>query len=158
MEAKKAAVAALNGELWRVTEQFRRGFARVIDPGRYGVLTTVAAHDGIRPTEIAEALDMVPSSVSRHVAALASEHLVELIGNPHDRRSSLVQVTEAGRETLRRFDETGRDASAAVLADWSTADVRALTDLLRRLAEAWDSRGAGNVRPGRLGPDDTHQP
>jgi len=136
-----------------VTEQFRRGFGRVIDPGRYGVLKITAGHDGIRPTEISEALDMVPSSVTRHLAALGSEGLVEMAGNPQDRRSSLARITATGRATLRHFEEGGIDASAAVLADWSDAEVETLTRLLRRLVAAWEARGATSRRPGRLGPE-----
>ena len=60
-------IRALNTALWRMSEQYRRGFSRVIDPGRYGVLNSVAAHEVIRPTEVADELDMVPSSVSRHL-------------------------------------------------------------------------------------------
>ncbi len=72
--------------------------------GRYGVLNIIAAQELMRPTEIADELDMMPSSVSRHLQALLAEGLVAVSGNPDDRRSSLVTSTDTGRAPLERFE------------------------------------------------------
>jgi DNA-binding MarR family transcriptional regulator len=144
-------IRALNTALWRMSEQYRRGFSRVIDPGRYGVLNIVAAHELIRPTEIADELDMVPSSVSRHLQALAADGLVAVDGNPDDRRSSLVTVTDAGRAALERFEEGGVAASRTVMADWTRGEIVELTSAVLRLIESWERHGSAARRPGQLG-------
>ena len=151
MEANDLELRNLNTALWRTTEQFRRGFGRVIDPARYGVLNVVAAHDFVRPTEIADELDLVPSSVSRHLQALVDVDYVAVSGNPDDRRSSLVSITDGGRAALERFDAGGVAASRHVLADWSRDEIVGLTEALTRLIDAWDHGGAKARKPGRLG-------
>lgn len=151
MEATDRELRTLNTVLWRLSEQYRRGFARVIDPSRYGVLNVVAANDSIRPTEIADALDLVPSSVSRHLQVLAEDGLVDFSGNPDDRRSSLISITDAGRAALDRFDAGGVAASRDVLAGWTRSEVVDLTAALLRLIDAWEQGGARARRPGRLG-------
>jgi DNA-binding MarR family transcriptional regulator len=146
-------IRTLNAALWRMTEMYRRGFGKVIDPGRYGVLNCVAAHDSIRPTEIADELDLIPSSVSRHLQALAADGLVEVSGNPDDRRSSLVTISSAGRAALERFEAGGVAASRAVMSDWTRDEIVALTTAIERLIDAWDQRGESARQPGRLGRD-----
>ena len=155
MEATNQELKDLNAALWRVTEQFHRGFSRVIDPARYGILNAVAAHGEIRPTEIAEELDLVPSSVSRHLQALVEAEFVTVSGNPGDRRSSLVAITDQGRAALDQFDQGGVEASKAVLSDWSRSDIVTLTTALTRLTEAWGKQGDSARRPGRLGRDNS---
>ena len=156
MEANNDELGAFNTAVWRMVESFRRGFGQVVDPVRYGVLRMVAEGPA-RPTEIAFALDVVPSSVTRAVRALADDGLVAVEANPEDRRSSLVAITDRGRARLRRFDETGLAVTASVMADWSREDVRQLTALLERLIGTWETRGASRRRPGRLGRRETEK-
>jgi DNA-binding MarR family transcriptional regulator len=141
----------LNTALWTVSEAYRRGFSEVIDPSRYGVLRVVVEADGLRPSEIAERLDILPSSVTRHVQLLSDAGMVVTSNNPEDKRSSLVRATEPGRQALAGFDDVGVQASAAVLSDWTEDDILHLTRLLNRLVEAWNSRGRHVRRPGQLG-------
>jgi DNA-binding MarR family transcriptional regulator len=151
VEANSSDIRTLNGALWRMVESFRRGFSQVVDPVRYGVLQTVAAEGRVRPTEIALALDVVPSSVTRAVQALAEDGLVALEANPDDGRSSFVVISERGRARLRRFEDDGVAVTAAVMADWSRDDLRQLTALLERLTSTWEAHGPSKRRPGRLG-------
>lgn len=149
MEANRDEIRALNGVTWRMVNAMQRGFAKVVDPVRFNVLRLVFDRGSLRPTEIAAALDLLPSSVTRHVQALSDLGFLTTVANPADARSSLVAVTDAGRAELARFDEVGVDASAAVLAAWPASDVRRLTSLLDRLVSSWEEHGAAARRPAR---------
>jgi DNA-binding MarR family transcriptional regulator len=149
MEANRDDVRDLNGVTWRMVNAFQRGFAKVVDPARLNVLRLVADRGDLRPTEIAAELEALPSSVTRHVQALEELGFVATVANPADARSSLVTVTDAGRAELNRFDETGVDATLAVLEDWQAEDVRQLTTLLSRLVDSWEQHGATARRPAR---------
>jgi DNA-binding MarR family transcriptional regulator len=151
MPVPQQQLAELNEALFRVTESYRRGFAQVIDPSRYAVLKTIVTADRIRPIEVAEQLDILPSSVTRHVRALADAGLVSAVGHDTDRRSSVLSPTAAGRAALRQFESVGVAASAQVLSAWTVDDLRTLTGLLGRLADDWQRAGERARRPAELG-------
>jgi DNA-binding MarR family transcriptional regulator len=142
---------ALNRGLHRLVDSFRRGFSQVTDPVAYGILHLLADGGLIRPTELATALDVIPSSVTRALQALADDGLIRIDANPNDGRSSLVAITATGRDELRQFDEVGVAVSGRVLADWNQPDVQQLTSLLQRLIDDWEREAARHSRPGRLG-------
>lgn len=144
-------LAELNAALLVVSESFRRGFARVVDPSRYFVLHDIVNHDGVRPIEIADRLDILPSSVTRHVGALVDAGFVEALGNPHDRRSSILRSTEAGVTALGGFDAAGVTASGQVLNGWEPAEIASLTALLLKLRDSWSEHGDRARTPRDLG-------
>lgn len=145
------SLADLNSALLTVCEEFRRGFAKVVDPSRYLVLRAIVRGGGRRPIEVADQLDMLPSSVTRHSQALLEAGLIHVQGNPDDRRSSLLQSTENGARLLAEFDATGVEASRQVLGGWDPAEIDTLTALLLKLSDAWDRQGAAARRPRDIG-------
>ncbi|MFI9510136.1 MarR family winged helix-turn-helix transcriptional regulator [Nocardia sp. NPDC052566] len=141
MEANKDQMSQLARTVIRFTEATRQGTSRVYDPVRVGVLQHAAESGPLRAGELAERLDALPSSITRHVQALAESGLVTTAPDPADRRAVLVEVTEAGRTELNQFMELGDQVFAAVIADWSAEDVATLDRLLTRLLEAWAETG-----------------
>lgn len=123
-----------------------RGMAQNFDVTKLGTLTIVARGE-VRPTAIAEELDVNPSSVTRQVAALEEEGLVESLLDPSDARARLVRLTDAGAAQLERWAKRGVDTFAEVVADWPAEDLRQLATLLNRLREDWAVRNAS--RSGR---------
>jgi len=151
MQASNDDFRALNRALHRLVESFRRGFSQATDPVGYGILQLLDELGLSRPTELAATLDVIPSSVSRAVQALAEDGLVRVDANPNDGRSSLIAITDPGRDELRQFDEVGVTVSASVMANWSQSDVQQLTSLVQRLIDDWERAAASHIRPGRLG-------
>lgn len=141
MEANKAQVADLARTVGRFGEALRRGQERAFDPVRVGVLAFVVERERARPGEIAEELDVLPSSVTRHVQALVEAGYLVVETDPADRRASIVEATDAGRDQARQFAEAGIAVFQAVIADWSAEDVVTLTGLLDRMIEDWAARG-----------------
>jgi DNA-binding MarR family transcriptional regulator len=97
------------------------------------LLEVVAAHEGIRPSVIADHLQVDRSFVGRRVRDCEQAGFVSVAADPGDGRASVVRIEPAGTAELRRLGELNRDRFARVLADWDPADLGALTDLLTRL-------------------------
>lgn len=142
MQASKTEAAGLAQTVTRMIEAARRGQAKAFDPVRVGVLTVAIDRGPLRAGAIAEELDVLPSSVTRHVQALQEAGLAVTRTDPADKRASLVEATEAGREQAARFREAGTAVFAAVIADWPAEDVVRLTELLDRLIGSWAAHGA----------------
>ncbi|MEV0246077.1 MarR family winged helix-turn-helix transcriptional regulator [Nocardia sp. NPDC050712] len=157
MEANKDLVERLSRTIIRFAEATRQGTSRVYDPVRVGVLQHAAESGPIRAGELAERLDALPSSITRHVQVLAESGLVSTAPDPADRRAVLIEVTDAGRAELRQFLETGDQVLAAVIDEWSAEDVATLDRLLNRMLADWATTGpahqqrATKRRPGKFG-------
>jgi DNA-binding MarR family transcriptional regulator len=96
-----------------------------------------------RSSALAAAVCVDPSTVSRQIGDLVDLGLVERRADPHDGRATLLAATGAGEARYRLLQEQRDRAFALMLADWSTDDVRALVDLLRRLNDTLvDSRAS----------------
>jgi DNA-binding MarR family transcriptional regulator len=123
-----------------------RGMARAFDVNRVGLLRIVVERGAIMPGEAAAILDLPASSVTRHAQALADAGQVRMERNPADARSCLLRPTGAGRAELDALDEAGAEVFAGVVADWSDADIRAMTRLAERLNASWATQGARHQR------------
>ncbi|QLY29382.1 MarR family winged helix-turn-helix transcriptional regulator [Nocardia huaxiensis] len=157
MQANKDEVSRLARTTSRFAEAMRQGTTRAYDPVRVGVLQAAVEAGPLRAGEIAERLDALPSSITRHVQALMDSGLVITSPDPADRRAVLVEATEAGRAELEKFLEVGDQVFGAVIAEWPAEDVVTLTRLLDRLIESWGAAGAQQQqratkrRPGGFG-------
>jgi DNA-binding MarR family transcriptional regulator len=77
------------------------------------------------------ALDL--STVSRHVASLHRQGLVDRSPDPADGRASLLHVTATGEEVLRAAMDQRRQLLSSALSSWTPQERQALADLLARL-------------------------
>lgn len=149
MQANKSQIADLVRTVSHFAETTRQGQARVFDPVRLGVLQLAVEHGPLRAGEVAERLDALPSSITRHVRALADAELVTTEPDPADRRAVLLLATDSGRAELRRFLDAGEQVFGGVIADWSADDVLTLNRLLNRLLEDWARYGAEQEQAAR---------
>ena len=133
-------VAQLALMVMQLTDRMSRYRAERIDRTAMGVLRIAATRASIRPTEIAEQLQVHPSSVTRHVQALAKTGRLRTRPDPADGRASLVEVTETGLADLWQLYEQGVDAWQRAVAGWLPDEVRALAAGLGRLVAALDAR------------------
>src|SRR3954468_18501608 len=102
------------------------------DAGSMTVLGVVEAHEEARVGTLASALHADVSTVSRSLAALGRDGLVQWRLDERDARSHLVSCTEDGRTRLvERRAQITKDLTDR-LSDWPDADVADLGRLLHR--------------------------
>lgn len=66
------------------------GYSRVLD--------VLSKNDGLSQRQIAEVLCIRPQSASEAIASMEGQGLIEKRVNEHDKRSSLIYITQAGRQ------------------------------------------------------------
>jgi DNA-binding MarR family transcriptional regulator len=132
MEPTRDDVLNLVEPLLRISAGVERARRRAL-ASSLAVLRVVAARQPVRPSEIADALDVHQSSITRQVHSLEASGLVAVEADPADRRSCFVTLADAGRGEIDRLTEIGLDRFVAFLEGWSAEDVQTLGRLLSRL-------------------------
>ena len=109
--------------------------ARRQSPGaaRLSILQCLAGPQRLHPSDIASALEVSPSLVTRHVQALEEVAFVEVTQDPADHRSCLVALTTRGYEELQRLQQVGVARFESFVAGWDASDVARFTQFLGRL-------------------------
>jgi DNA-binding MarR family transcriptional regulator len=151
MAPSKADVHAMVTALFRLTAGMERARRQRKAAATLSLLQLVAGRQPIRPSEIADHLDVHPSLVTRQVRELEDAGHVLVAADPADGRSCLVTLTPAGTGELQRLTQAGLDRFALFVADWQPGDVQMLTTLLDKLrnsiaavtAQEQDPRPAG---------------
>jgi DNA-binding MarR family transcriptional regulator len=142
-------VGALAVTVMALTDRMSRARTHTIDRTALGVLRVAATRKGIRPTEIADELNVHPSSVTRHAQVLEQAGKVAIRPDPADGRASLIEVTPTGLADLWNLYEQGVDAFHDAIADWTPDEVRALAASMSRLIAALDARAKRQTEPER---------
>jgi DNA-binding MarR family transcriptional regulator len=97
------------------------------------LLVLLEGQGPLRARELAEISRVDPSVISRQVAALVADGLVDRVADPDDRRAQLLSLSPEGATVLSR----GRRAMLAVveerLSGWDPDELRASADQLARL-------------------------
>jgi len=102
--------------------------------------------DGVPMNELADRILYSKSGFTRVVDRMEEAGLVRRVRPPHDRRSVLVLLTDAGVETKDRARRYHRDDIQRHFARHLTdADIKALTRALEKI-----SNHARPLRPGRI--------
>jgi DNA-binding MarR family transcriptional regulator len=100
-----------------------------------GVLKTLRDQDA-RPGDLATALHVVPSVISRTIAPLEQEGLVERKVDPLDARASLLGLTTLGRERLSQVQQVYVRQLRQTFDSWTDEEAEQAVTLLARLDDA----------------------
>lgn len=103
------------------------------------VLKCLANEGPLRSGAIAEITQVDPSTVSRQVAALVKDGLIERRADPVDGRASLLVLTEKAGEVLKRHDDIRNQHFARMLADWSERDLSRFASLMSRFTNDYEA-------------------
>jgi DNA-binding MarR family transcriptional regulator len=136
MNATKQDVKDMVTALFTLIGSLERARRRIPDASALNLLGIVAGQTEARTSEIAALLEVHPSSVTRQVQALQRKGYVNIAADPHDRRSGIITLSQAGREEAARLNAIGLQRFETFVADWDTEDVRTLTRLLVKLEES----------------------
>jgi DNA-binding MarR family transcriptional regulator len=142
----RADVAAVADQFIALMRTFGKARARMLAAAAHDVewssrviLKCIATDGAMRASEVAEVLQSDPSTVSRQVATLVKEGLLERRADPDDGRASLLVLTEKAEAVLADHDRIRLDYFAKVLDGWSDADLRRFAAMLHRFTEAYEA-------------------
>lgn len=138
----EAALFAALRRLAKVSGEAPNG----LDRGGYWVLAKLALLAPIRLSDLSVALELDPSTVSRHIKALWNAGFVGRESDPDDRRAALLTPTQAGHEALESARVLRLRALADSMASWPADDRARLVELLERLVQDGDSLERANAR------------
>jgi DNA-binding MarR family transcriptional regulator len=132
---------------WRELQSIAAGLERAIDAdlraewdlslGWFDVLAALQRRGGsARPSELADELRLVRSSLSRRLDGLAEEGwVVRRDGLADDQRAVVVELTRRGRVLWREMNVTYRRAVQRHFAGWlGDRDIAALRGVLDKVA------------------------
>lgn len=105
-------------------------------PTAVATLSTIFRVGPARLTDVAAALELEPSRVSKEVNRLVAAGLVAQTPDAADRRAVALAVTEEGADAWRRYRKATDQQLARTLREWSDDDLAQLAALLTRLAQA----------------------
>ena len=132
-------VARLRLAMARLARQQRRSFPTGLTPSQISALITIDHHGPIRLTDLARLEAVAPPTITRIVAKLEADGLVERRRDENDRRIARVTITDEGH---RRTAETRQARNRwlgrklAALADDDLAALLAAVEPLERLIES----------------------
>lgn len=139
-------VAALADNFVDLVRTFNKARARMLAAAAHDVewsahvlLKCLHAEGPMRASAVAEFLHSDPSTVSRQVAALVKDGLLERRSDPGDGRASLLVLTERADAVLADHDEIRINHFAEMLIGWNPDDVIQFASLLRRFTDAYES-------------------
>jgi DNA-binding MarR family transcriptional regulator len=119
----------------RVHERLAARAGVPLDRAAYAALCRVHEAGPLRLSELAARVGVDASTASRQVQQLERTGLVGRVGDPADRRASLLALTAEGDRVLTRMRQARRASLAQVLGGWSRADRRKLATVLTRLVD-----------------------
>jgi len=131
MQTARPAVDAMLTALMTVGRVMRRRQGDdAVDPGTFWLLKTISHRGPLRITELATATHLDTSTVSRHIAQLERNGLVERTPDPADGRAQLVGISVGGQQQLDEAFQRRRDVLESTLADWDADDIADFERLL----------------------------
>ncbi|AXT85804.1 hypothetical protein C6I20_11795 [Aeromicrobium sp. A1-2] len=131
--APSTAEDALLRLVMAVGRRFRtRADGDDVDPSQAALLYKLKYHGAMRLGDIAEAMKLDASTVSRHVQQLGDRGLIQRQPDPQDGRASIIALTADGLVSLKKTIDQRRSFISASLSEWSDVDRERLrTDLIR---------------------------
>ncbi|GAA2444114.1 MULTISPECIES: MarR family winged helix-turn-helix transcriptional regulator [Streptomyces] len=135
-------------QLLRLTRRLHRSQKRqlesadiAITPAQSRLLRTVAHYDAPpRMADLAARLEVVPRAVTSLVDGLEASGRVRRVPDPANRRVVRIELTDAGRDTLRQLRTARRAAAEDILAPLTAEQREVLGGLLSALVDARPER------------------
>jgi DNA-binding MarR family transcriptional regulator len=144
-EVTPAPVTEVADNFVALMRSFARAKARFMAAAEHDVewsaqiiLRQLANEGPMRASSLAECLQSDPSTVSRQVAALVKDGLVERQADPEDGRASILALTGKAGAVIAKHEELRVQHFAGMLSEWNDRDLRRFADLLRRFTHDFD--------------------
>ena len=121
----------------RVMRLLRRGHSNNSHGGRsvYRMLAIIQRHEGISTRELAERLDMRPSSLNEKLVDLEHDELILRTRNEHDQRIFMIQLQAKGLEQLEAIKQERVAFNTKVAGILSETEAMELSKLATKLSD-----------------------
>ncbi|MBU5210530.1 MarR family winged helix-turn-helix transcriptional regulator [Heyndrickxia oleronia] len=107
-----------------------------IDRALYLLLRKLDEDGPANSKSIAKTFHLDISTVSRQTTTLESLGFIQRFSDPNDKRVSLFQITDEGRQALREDIEKRLDKYTNMLDTWSILECETFKELLTRMNQA----------------------
>jgi DNA-binding MarR family transcriptional regulator len=107
-----------------------------LGPIGFGVLRFVFEHEPVRAGDVAAALGLDKSAVSRQITMLREMDLLDIEPDPADGRASLLLPSDKARQAQVTFRAESSGEYERILASWPTEDIATLARLLERFNDS----------------------
>ncbi len=107
--------------------------------GKRGILKELQSSGPQTVPNMARARPVSRQHIQSLVNPLAEEGLVELIENPHHKRSKLVQLTPAGTQVVEAMNRRERIVLTAIQSRLDTEAMNSAADALQRLRTVFET-------------------
>jgi DNA-binding MarR family transcriptional regulator len=144
---------------WQELERLARVLGRIgpdevccegLTARQASILRMLALREGSRISDLAEAVGLTPSAMTRVIEKLETQGMVQRVrGAQDDGRAAMVRITERGREVRGRIDCLMQERTAAILAAVPATDRGAVLKCLCVLNDALETT-ACCCAPGRF--------
>lgn len=139
---KKGAYEAVDiaPAITQAARSMRTALSRMLaDSGLYagqdGVVMLLAEEDGLTPGQLAHKLGVKAPTMTRTIGRMEAQGFLERRADDSDGRLTKVHLTETGRQTVERIDNSASDCGALATRGLSDKDVKTLIKLLRTVDE-----------------------
>ncbi|MDN6900882.1 MarR family transcriptional regulator [Oenococcus sicerae] len=122
----------------------RHGGQRNHHRGQARLMRLLDKYDGLSVGEIAEILDVRPSSITGLVDRLEENDLVDRMPDAADKRITLIKLTKKGHQFLQNKKDEADDLSEEVFAGLSQEEQETLLNLLKRVSKNLDDVDFGD--------------
>jgi DNA-binding MarR family transcriptional regulator len=109
-----------------------------LERSAYGIMCKLADEGPQRLGALATTFGLDPSTITRQVQALEEIGLATRTTDPTDRRASILDLSETGREVLDKTRTHRRARMQRALSDWSEADLKDFARLLLKFNTSVD--------------------
>jgi DNA-binding MarR family transcriptional regulator len=123
----------------RIREHVFAGGEEQLDFGQFRLLQAVAAHGPCPMRQLADALAITASTVTRSVQRLEAAGLVVRMPGRHDQREVFVDLTEEGRRLFHYFVERAMTTYQEIFATFTVDERVLLADMLERILKSADA-------------------
>lgn len=117
--------------------------------GRARALDVLASQGAMTQRDLAEQLDIRPSSASELVVKMEAAGLVSRVPDPDDGRAVTVELTEAGKEEAAVVQRSRIKDRQNLFAALSEEEKRSLIEMFGKLVDSWRGPGDEGHRGGQ---------
>jgi DNA-binding MarR family transcriptional regulator len=140
----------------RARAQFMAATEADVDWSAQMVLRMIAAEGPMRASALAGCLHSDPSTVSRQVATMVKDGLLERRADPGDGRASTLVLTPKADALIAEHERTRVAHFAEMLSDWNEPDLSRFAQLLSRFTADFEASSTTLVTAPAITTEGTH--